>query len=128
MRHIIPVLAALFAGISGAAEPVVRSAKTGAWSSPETWEGKAVPGAGARVLVRNGHRVTYDIKSAAVVRGICVSGVLEFDPGKDTELNTGLIKIQPGDEYSEEGFDCDMQHDGAPRSAVAESEIGRAHV
>ena len=123
MRHIIPVLAALFAGISGAAEPVVRSAKNGAWSSPETWEGKAVPGAGARVLVRNGHRVTYDIKSAAVVRGICVSGVLEFDPGKDTELNTGLIKIQPGDEYSEEGFDCDMQHDGAPRSAVAESAL-----
>ena len=33
-------------------KPVIQSAKSGAWSAPRTWAGKAVPGAGARVLIR----------------------------------------------------------------------------
>jgi hypothetical protein len=104
-----------------AAEPVVKSAKSGPWSAPDSWEGKAVPAAGTRVLIREGHRITYDTKSEAVIRGISISGVLAFDPEKETELNVGLIKIQPGDEYSEEGFDCDLHDEprgSSPREAA----------
>jgi hypothetical protein len=49
----------------GPARPlaVVRSARSGPWSAPATWEGGKVPAAGARVLVRPGHAVTYDVAS-----------------------------------------------------------------
>ncbi|MDB5306424.1 MAG: hypothetical protein JWO38_626 [Gemmataceae bacterium] len=87
--------------------PVVRSAKSGPWSAAATWEGNAVPGAGARVQIREGHRVEYDVKADAVIRAINVGGVLAFAPDRDTLLNVGLVKIQPGEEYSEDGFDCD---------------------
>lgn len=100
-------LAVFTAGVFAADPPVIRSAKSGPWSAKETWEGKAVPGAGDRVLIRTGHAVTYDVKSDAVIRGINVAGTLAFATDTDTVLNVGLIKIQPGEEYSEEGFDCD---------------------
>src|SRR5262245_29210586 len=91
-----------------AADPaVIRSARSGSWSDTATWEGAKVPGAGSRVLIREGHRIDYDTKSETVIRGINIAGILAFAPDKDTLLNVGLIKIQPGDEYSEEGFDCD---------------------
>jgi len=106
-----------------AAEPaVIRSAGSGPWSAATTWEGGKVPAAGARVLIREGHRVVYDVASDAVIRGINIAGTLSFDPGKDTRLNVGLIKIQPGEEYSEEGFDCDAHRTandpGKPRPAL----------
>jgi hypothetical protein len=87
--------------------PVIKSAKSGAWSAASTWEGGAVPGAGARVLIREGHAITYDVKSDAVIRAINISGSLTFAGDKDTVLNVGLIKVQAGDAYSEDGFDCD---------------------
>ena len=40
-----------------AAPPVVRSAKSGAWSAPATWEGGKVPSAGAKVQIRTGHGI-----------------------------------------------------------------------
>lgn len=107
MSRCLALAAVLFASPLFAAEPVVMSAKSGLWSAPDSWEGKTVPAAGSRVLIRAGHRITYDVKSTAVIRGINIAGTLAFDPDKDTELNVGLIKIQPGDEYSEDGFDCD---------------------
>jgi hypothetical protein len=87
--------------------PITRSAKSGPWSDPATWADNKVPGAGARVLIREGHRVVYDVKSDAVIRGLNIGGSLVFATDKDTVLNVGLIKIQSGEEYSEEGFDCD---------------------
>ena len=102
---------------------VIRSAKSGAWSDPATWSDKAVPGAGARVLIASGHTVTYDVKADAVVRGIAVSGTLAFDPAKPTVLNVGLIKVQPSDEYSEDGFDCDAH---LPGRAVSREAPGAA--
>jgi hypothetical protein len=96
---------------------VVRSARSGPWSAPATWEGGQVPGAGARVLVRAGHRVVYDAKSAEPIRGINVAGTLSFAADRDTHLDVGLIKIQAGEDYSEEGFDCDAHlatPDGKP--------------
>ncbi|MBN9521853.1 G8 domain-containing protein [bacterium] len=104
--------------------PVIESAKGGAWSDPATWVGNAVPGAGSRVLVRTGHTVTYDGKSDAVVRAVCVSGSLVFATDRDTVLNIGLLKIEPGDRYSEEGFDCDHAPPAAPDAPRPELVVG----
>ena len=114
---------ALLAAPSFAADPpVIKSAKSGPWFAAATWEGNAVPGGGARVLIREGHAITYDAKSDAVIRGINVAGSLAFAPDKDTVLKVGLIKIQPGEAYSEDGFDCDghmtKPEDGKPRPAL----------
>src|SRR5262249_42478188 len=100
-----PLLAAEQPG-KDAAAPTVRSAKSGPWSTPATWEGSKVPTAGAKVQIRTGHTVTYDLKSDRVIRSIHVAGTLTFARDKDTRLDVGLIKIQPGDDCSEDGFDC----------------------
>jgi hypothetical protein len=92
---------------AGAAVPVVRSARSGPWSAPTTWESGKVPAGGARVLIRTGHRVVYDVRSEQPIRAINVAGTLTFAPDRDTRLDVGLIKIQDSEEYSEEGFDCD---------------------
>src|SRR5690349_14731659 len=69
----------------GAKAPeIIRSARSGPWSAPATWAGGKVPGAGARVLIRTGHRVVYDVRSDRVIRAIDVAGVLEFATDKDT--------------------------------------------
>jgi len=86
---------------------MIRSVKSGAWSAGATWEGGKVPAAGARVQIREGHIVIYDVKSEAVIRFIHVAGTLSFANKQDTLLNVGLIKIQAGHEASENGFDCD---------------------
>src|SRR4051794_16974505 len=66
---------------------LIRSAKSGAWSAATTWEGGKVPTAGARVQVREGHIVIYDVKSEAVLRMVHVAGTLSFAPNQDTLLN-----------------------------------------
>ncbi|MBI3822699.1 MAG: G8 domain-containing protein [Planctomycetes bacterium] len=86
---------------------LIRSAKSGPWSSPATWESGKVPGAGARVQVAPGHRVVYDVKSDDVIRFLHVAGILTFAHDKDTTLNVGLVKIQAGNDATENGFDCD---------------------
>src|SRR5262245_37484691 len=92
---------------SAAEPPLVRSAKSGDWSAAGTWEGGKVPAAGARVQIREGHTVRYDVKSDGAIRSIHVAGTLSFATDKDTRLDVGLIKIQAGDDASEDGFDCD---------------------
>jgi hypothetical protein len=56
-----------------------------------------------------------------------VAGTLRFDPDRDTRLSVGLIKIQAGDDASENGFDCDAHavpaDPSGPRPAV---EVGTA--
>jgi hypothetical protein len=91
---------------------LIRTAKSGPWSAPATWEGEKIPGVGAKVQIRTGHTVTYDVQPAkdvrpTVVRSIHVAGTLTFARDRDTLLGAGLIKIQPGDDASEDGFDCD---------------------
>jgi len=111
-----------------AAEPkpaVVQSAKDGLWSNSATWQGGKVPAAGDRVLIRTGHRVVFDGTSNGVIRGIAVAGTLSFDPTKTTKLDVGLIKVQAGDEYSEEGFDCDGHIEAAkPGTSKPRLEVG----
>lgn len=108
-------LALLLAVPSGdSLPPLVRSAQSGPWSAPETWEGGHVPGEGARVQVRTGHTVLYDLDSDEVVRSVHVAGTLEFARDRDTRLDVGLIKVQAGEDASENGFDCDA-HMTKPR-------------
>src|SRR6267378_1751254 len=96
--------------------PLIRSAGSGLWSKAGTWEGGKVPGAGDRVQVRTGHTVVYDVGSAAALRLVHVAGTLHFAHDKDTRLDVGLIKIQAGDDSSEDGFDCEA-HGRAPDPA-----------
>ncbi len=102
--------------------PVIRSAGSGLWSAGATWEGGKVPAAGARVLIRTGHRIVYDVNSAATIRGINIAGTLSFAPDKDTRLDVGMNKIEDSENYSEEGFDCDVHlaypDPGKPRAAL----------
>jgi hypothetical protein len=107
MRVAAILLLCCFGAPASAAEPVIRSAKSGSWSEASTWAGNKVPAEGARVLIREGHRILYDAKSDAVIRGLNIAGELVFATDTDTVLNVGLIKIQPGEEFSEDGFDCD---------------------
>jgi hypothetical protein len=86
---------------------LVRSATSGRWSQKTTWEGGKIPAAGDKVQIRAGHSVTYDLKSAAVIRSVHIGGTLTFARGRDTLLVAGLVKIQPGNDTREEGFDCD---------------------
>ena len=88
-------------------EGVLRSAASGPWSKPATWEGNQIPTAGARILICPGHIVTYDVSSDAAIRAIQIGGTLTFARDRDTLLNVGLLRIAPGEQYSEEGFECD---------------------
>jgi hypothetical protein len=92
---------------AGDLPPLVRSQRSGSWSASSTWEGGAVPGAGARVQVRPGHRVVYDASSDRPIRSIHVGGTLAFATDRATRLDVGLIKIQRGEDASEDGFACD---------------------
>jgi hypothetical protein len=125
MTRTISFVALFLSAACGVAEekqaPVLRSAQSGAWSAPATWEGAKVPSTGARVLIRAGHKIVYDVKADAVIRGISIAGSLSFAPDRDTRLDVGLLKIQAGDSYSEEGFDCDGHFEastGGPRAAL----------
>src|SRR5438128_10254050 len=75
---------------------VLRSNQSGPWSNPGTWQGGKVPGAGDRVLIREGHRVVYDVSSDQVLRVIHISGTLTFAPDRDTRLDVGLLRVQAG--------------------------------
>ena len=86
---------------------VIRTTQSGRWSDTATWSQQQLPKAGESVLIQPGHTVTYDLDSRAVIRAIHIGGRLEFSRETDTRLECGLIKIQPGDDVSEVGFDCE---------------------
>jgi hypothetical protein len=96
---------------------LIRSAHSGPWSAGDTWEGGKAPGRGAKVQVRAGHTVTYDVSSDQVIRSIHIAGTLTFARDRETRLDVGLIKIQAGDDASEDGFNCDA-HLQKPDPAV----------
>jgi hypothetical protein len=123
------LLLAFTAAASADPPPLIRSVRSGPWSAADTWEGGQAPAAGARVQIRAGHAVVYDLDSDRVIRSVHVAGTLTFAPDRDTRLDVGLLKIQPGDDASEEGFDCDAHvpdlAPDAPRPALEVGAPGR---
>ncbi len=115
------LLAALLAHAD--APRAIRSAKSGVWSAAATWDGGAVPGKDARVLIRAGHRVVFDTQTKEPVRGITLAGTLTFATDRDTRLDVGIIKIEATDTYTENGFDCDS-HGEASAGEKPALEIG----
>ncbi len=102
--------------------PLIRSVQSGPWSDPMTREGGLLPGPGSRVQVREGHRVLYDRNSDQPIRSIHVASVLEFARDRDTRLDVGLIKVQAGDDDSENGFACDDHP--VPAGRLCRSRLG----
>jgi hypothetical protein len=62
------------------------------------------------------------VKSDRIIRSIHVAGTLRFPHDRDTRLDVGLIKIQPGEDPSEDGFACEAHAPdlpaGQPRPAL----------
>ncbi len=97
-----------------AEEPVVFNARTtqsGKWSDARTWEGGRKPQASDFVQVRAGHVVIYDVNSSDALRMLHVAGTLAFSREVSTLLDVGLIKVEPVETTTEDGFNC---HDEAP--------------
>src|SRR2546425_12290318 len=89
------VLAAFLCACSlhaDAASDLIRSAKSGPWSSSDTWEGNKVPGPASKVQIREGHSILYDVGKGPAIRMIHVAGTLNFARDRDTQLDVGLIK------------------------------------
>ena len=72
--------------------------------------------------IRSGHTVTYDVEAEDAVRALHVAGTLRFTRDNSTRLNVGLLKVSPGAECDEDGFNC---HDmaGAPLTAEDEAAL-----
>src|SRR5882724_5905589 len=94
----------------------IRSARTGVWTSPSTWEGKQVPAPGAKVQILAGHKVIYDVDASEPLRMVHVLGTLSFARDRNTCLPVGLLKI--GGDDSEDGFNCVHHSDGKSRPAL----------
>src|SRR5438128_162981 len=94
-RPSLPVAALVAAFLAALPSPAadrpawVRSARSGPWSAAATWEGGKVPAAGARVHVRAGHTITYDVHSDRAVRALHIAGILRFAADRDTRLDVG---------------------------------------
>jgi hypothetical protein len=114
----------LFTSIAAyAASPVpfnTRSARSGQWSDPKTWTEERVPRAGDNVQIRAGHAVIYDANSDQALRVLHVAGTLTFARDRSTRLDVGLLKVQPGEECAEDGFNC---HEMADPPAVVDSRM-----
>ena len=112
MKGFIPLVVAVLLGSlfapdsSAQAVDVVRTAKDGIWSNPNTWVGGKLPPAGAKVQICEGHTIVYDVHSDQVIRSLHISGTLTFAHDQNTRLDVGLIRIAPGNEVTEDGFDC----------------------
>ena len=90
------------------------TARSGAWSSADTWEGGKVPAASADVLIRVGHRVVYDVKPAGktqpALRSVHVAGSLVFADDRSTELEVGLLVLQADESPLQEAHLGMLQH------------------
>lgn len=80
----------------------MQSRQSGPWSAPTTWEGGRAPAAGDSVFVKRGHRVTYDVASPDAIRVVHVAGTLAFSTDRDTRLDVGLLRVQPGEAFAGE--------------------------
>jgi hypothetical protein len=86
---------------ASAPPPPLKSKRSGRWSSPGTWDGGRLPGAGDYVEIQPGHVVVYDVSSDRAIRMVHILGRLTFARDRDTRLDVGLIKV--GGDASENG-------------------------
>jgi hypothetical protein len=71
--------------------------------------------------------VVYDLRSNTLIRSVHVAGMLTFTRDRDTLLSVGVINIQPGDDASEVGFNCDAHsRSAAAAGPVPALEVGSA--
>jgi hypothetical protein len=80
------------------ADPSLTSTASGAWSDPQTWSEKRVPGAGDRVRIVAGHDVVYDLASDARLDCIELDGHLGFRTDIRTRMKVANLTVM------EEGF------------------------
>lgn len=115
---------ALFLGCSlPLSAAVVQSARSGIWSDARTWQGEVVPAEGDEVVIGAGHEVIYDVKRPDVIRSIRVAGVLKFVTVRDTELNVGNIRVQPGPAPDGKAGVEDVSHDHAVAPSAGEAAL-----
>src|ERR1051326_9467358 len=120
---LLAVSSAVAQGASPGVQFEARSAQSGKWSDPATWAGKKTPRAGESVQIIAGHTVTYDVNTENTVRVLHVAGALKFARDRSTRLNVGLLKVSPGVECNEDGFNC---HDLAESLAVSGARTPKA--
>jgi hypothetical protein len=77
-------------------EQAVTSARSGRWSDPAIWSGNAVPAASAKVVVREGTVVEYDLFSEEPIGSLGIYGSLRFSRQVHTSLDVGDISVYPG--------------------------------
>jgi hypothetical protein len=106
---ILLLFGAICGGIASSATagepPLIRSARSGTWSSAESWQGGIVPATGDRVQIRRGHTIVFETRVVEPIRSIHIAGTLTFDPDRDVLLTVGLIDIRAGDEPLESDLD-----------------------
>ena len=106
-----------------ASATVVHSEQSGNWSDSLTWKNGEVPGAGDEVVVVAGHRVVYDVGREEVIRSVRIAGRLEFATVRNTELNVGNIRIQPGAAADGNAGVEDVPHDHDVKSGGGEAAL-----
>ena len=75
------------------ASPTATAVADGVWSSPATWSSRAVPAAGAKVIIPAGRQVTYDVASGDTVQCVDVRGRLAFDTERNTRLKVVTVVV-----------------------------------
>ena len=73
----------------------VRAVRSGDWSDPATWGGKAPTG---RVVIPAGVSVVADAANTDRLRSVRVEGCLELSSEKSNRLNTEFLYVAPGGE------------------------------
>jgi hypothetical protein len=68
--------------------------------------------------------VVYDLDTSPVLRMIHVAGKLTFSRTQSTRLEVGLVKIEPGETTTEDGFNC-HEAPASPQSTHAHHGHGR---
>src|SRR5215203_1777675 len=74
----------------------VRSAQSGVWSNPATWQGGRVPNGNQIVRIVLGHAVTID-DTAAVAYTLAVDGKLAFAANTNTRLKVTNLQVMAGE-------------------------------
>ncbi len=68
---------------------------SGNWSDPSIWSNQEIPGDVANVWIMPGRTVHVDGVSNVALRTVRVTGVLQFDADRDTQLKADTVVVDP---------------------------------